>query len=246
MGCMPPAKQPRQPEVGPIGRNLIRAVERLRERRGLTYKKLSELLEATGRPIFPLGLSRLEKGERRVDADELVALAVVLGVNPNALLFPHDAERADLVDLTPETALPAWVVWEWADGRMPLPDEVPPFPHVDVPDSAVVDFAEHARPTLALRGRHPAVSAAEILLTRILRGAREMDETNDEWWHAYIRRALSGLTIALDDWFAAPPPVGEDPGVTRLPADGKGDADGRLRPMALVQSTEGSEREKVL
>ena len=34
----------------------------------------------------PLGLSRMMKGERRVDVDELIVLAAILGVTPVALL----------------------------------------------------------------------------------------------------------------------------------------------------------------
>ena len=36
----------------------------------------------------PLGLSRMVKAERRIDVDELVALAEVLGVTPDELLAP--------------------------------------------------------------------------------------------------------------------------------------------------------------
>jgi transcriptional regulator with XRE-family HTH domain len=89
------SETPRQPEVGPVGRNLIANVERLRAGRRLTYKRLSELLKDAGRPIFPLGLSRLEKAERRVDVDELVAFASVFGVDPAELLRdPGEAAQA--------------------------------------------------------------------------------------------------------------------------------------------------------
>jgi transcriptional regulator with XRE-family HTH domain len=87
--------QPKMPEVGPVGRNLIEAVKRLRRARGLTYKKLSAALEGTGRPIFPLGLSRLEKAQRRVDVDELVALAGVFDVTPARLLAPAGVVEAE-------------------------------------------------------------------------------------------------------------------------------------------------------
>ena len=83
--------QPKMPEVGPIGRNLIANVDRLRSERGLSWRRLSAELDRAGRPIFPLGLRRMAKAERRVDVDELVALAQVLGVTPAALLAPPDA-----------------------------------------------------------------------------------------------------------------------------------------------------------
>lgn len=83
------------PEVGPVGRNLIAHVERLRAARGLSWRRLSAELERAGRPIPPLGLSRLARAERRVDVDELVALSAVLGTDPAALLAPPGAADDD-------------------------------------------------------------------------------------------------------------------------------------------------------
>jgi transcriptional regulator with XRE-family HTH domain len=61
---------------------------------GLSYNRLSAALEAVGRAIPPLGISRVMKGERRVDVDELVALAEVLGVTPDVLLSPSGSVRS--------------------------------------------------------------------------------------------------------------------------------------------------------
>ncbi len=80
--------QGKMPEVGPVGRNLIANVERLRAEQGLSLNRLSALLGEAGRAVPPLGLSRLAKAERRVDTDELVVLAEVLGVTPDELLAP--------------------------------------------------------------------------------------------------------------------------------------------------------------
>ena len=207
-----PNPDSKRPAIGPVGEQVVRNVEELREARGLSLRDLSKILGNLGRPILPSMLQALSKGGRRVDADDLVALAIALRVNPDALLLPRDADWQDPVDLTPEVSQPAWIAWEWADGRMPLPEGPPPFPHVDVPDAARADFAQHARASLSVHGKHPAVSSAEVLLTRIKRATNEMNEGNIEWWHAYIRRALTGLTVSLDDWFASPPPSpgGED------------------------------------
>jgi transcriptional regulator with XRE-family HTH domain len=112
-GCMADKKNP----LGPTGEHVRANVARLRGR--MQYKELSERLGAVGRPIPPLGLRRIEAGERRVDADDLMALAVVLGVPPNSLLLPH-------WDPAPEPAATAAGesnfrnLWLWADGEMPL------------------------------------------------------------------------------------------------------------------------------
>lgn len=78
---------PKNP-LGPAGHNVRRNVRRLREERRWPYTELSERLAQEGRMIPVLGLSRLERGERRVDADDLVALAATFGLTPQQLLEP--------------------------------------------------------------------------------------------------------------------------------------------------------------
>lgn len=86
--------QGNMPGPGPVGHNLIANLEYLRQVRGLSMRKLSAGLEGIGRPIPPLGLSRIVRGQRRVDVDELVALAEVLEVTPDVLLSAPEAVKA--------------------------------------------------------------------------------------------------------------------------------------------------------
>lgn len=167
---MDDSKTPKQPEVGPIGHHLIDAVEELRALRGLSYRRLSEELERVGRPIFRLGLSRLAKGDRRVDVDELVALAVVLGVNPSALLFPRHVQADDVVRLTSTVEQRASVVWGWADGKLPLPETMPEAgtTEVETPADQMADFTRTARPdTSSMAEVDPAFREAYNLAARI-------------------------------------------------------------------------------
>lgn len=61
--------------------------DNLRTLRGfMPYVELSRRLAEKGVDIPPLGLRRIEKGERRVDVDELVALSDVFGVPVLVLL----------------------------------------------------------------------------------------------------------------------------------------------------------------
>ncbi|WP_344918591.1 helix-turn-helix transcriptional regulator [Streptosporangium oxazolinicum] len=53
-----------------------------REAQRLTYAELSGRLAALGRPIPVPGLRRIEHAERRVDVDDLTAIAHVLGLTP--------------------------------------------------------------------------------------------------------------------------------------------------------------------
>ena len=86
--------KPSMPGVGPLGRNLIVNLERLRHARGLSYRKLAAAMNETARPIPAIGFSRIMAAERRVDVDELVALAAVLQVAPDLLLLPPEAAEA--------------------------------------------------------------------------------------------------------------------------------------------------------
>lgn len=116
--------QPKQPEVGPLGRNLLANADRIRQDRRLSWREVSARLQALGRPIPPLGLARMMQAGRRVDVDEASALAEVLGVTLAELLASPDAGPApdhlalraaanlsdrirQLLDAGGDTALPA-------------------------------------------------------------------------------------------------------------------------------------------
>lgn len=96
-------------------------VRELRRRQELSLEELSQRLEDLERPIGMKTLSKLELGGRRVTVDDLVALALVLDVNPNALLLPA-LPPDDETPLTGAVAAPWWRVWEWATGERPLDD----------------------------------------------------------------------------------------------------------------------------
>ncbi|WP_098701376.1 helix-turn-helix domain-containing protein [Nocardia farcinica] len=109
-------------ELGKTGQTVAANVKRLREDKNLTYAELSRRLETIGRPIPVLGLSRVENGTRRVDVDDLMALAVVLEVSPSALLMPGVDAGSPKVDATgiPDP-VPAQRLWNWALGLDLLP-----------------------------------------------------------------------------------------------------------------------------
>lgn len=109
---------PAATQVEHTGQHVQANVARLRKERGLTTYQLALKLKDAGRPIPQSGVSRIESGSRRVDVDDLTALAHVLGVNPNALLLPPTAEGS--VELTGVGTVDAGDVWEWAEGNHPL------------------------------------------------------------------------------------------------------------------------------
>lgn len=95
---------------------------------GISYAELSRWLADRGHDIPPLGLRRIEAGQRKVSVDDLIALADVLSVSPLALLLP-DGEPHDVVPyrpnydvgngrkmLDPELA----DLWRWFLGQTPI------------------------------------------------------------------------------------------------------------------------------
>ncbi|OBA97163.1 hypothetical protein A5668_00220 [Mycolicibacterium fortuitum] len=129
-------------ELGHSGRTVAANVKRLRGSAGLTYTQLAEKLE-NDRGISPLAVRRIEDGTRRVDADDLVAIAVALGVSPATLLMPHtniEGTKTGLDDLVnPPTGvdepLSALRLWKWLGVEEPLPG-----------DADVLGFLSRARP----------------------------------------------------------------------------------------------------
>ena len=103
---------------GPVSRRVAENVKRLREGLGWSLARLSQELGDRGRPILSTGLHRLEQGRRRIDADDLVALAAVLDVSPITLLMPFTAEGT--VELTDSLTAEALVAWDWMRAARPL------------------------------------------------------------------------------------------------------------------------------
>jgi transcriptional regulator with XRE-family HTH domain len=94
----------------------------LKELRGrMPVRELSRHLAELGRPILASGITKIEQGTRRIDVDDLVALALTLGVSPNRLLLDPDADDAELL-LTDASTWTRRQSWDWATGASPLPD----------------------------------------------------------------------------------------------------------------------------
>jgi transcriptional regulator with XRE-family HTH domain len=99
-------------------------VKRLRTDQNLGLRGLSTKLGEVGRPLGHSAVDQIEKGTRRVDVDDLMALAVALGVSPATLLMPavdtagrREHVTATAVNVAPGTAAPVPVIaehlWRW-------------------------------------------------------------------------------------------------------------------------------------
>ena len=96
-------------------------------------------------------LSKLERGDRRVDVDDLVALAAVLNVTPAQLLMPPppDGDKNPSIQLTPSRAVGWRRAWQWVCGDFWLDDTHPPDEYADDPQDraqAQADWHSEARP----------------------------------------------------------------------------------------------------
>src|SRR5947207_8943095 len=103
--------------LGPAGEVVAQNVRRIREGQRLTYVGLAERLTEAGRPIAVLGLRRIERGERRIDIDDLLALAVALRVAPVDLLVPNSARDDELYSVTPKRPITAAGARHWIAGH---------------------------------------------------------------------------------------------------------------------------------
>lgn len=155
--------------LGPTGDQLRANIARLRAERGMSKKQLSDRVGELGRPIPPLGITRLEAGTRRVDADDLMALAIALDVSPVSLLLPSTGDGGS--EITGVGAIPARTAWLWALGEEPLDlheaadpaerfEKARDFRHENQPHVPRVPLAELMADTSKLEPVWEAVSAA--------------------------------------------------------------------------------------
>ena len=95
-------------ELGPTARRVAATVKRIRRGNEVTTAELSRRLGQLEQPIPDTSITKTEQGTRRVDVDDLVALAAALGVTPNTLLLPEVGYlgAAEYRHLTPRPAAP--------------------------------------------------------------------------------------------------------------------------------------------
>lgn len=111
---------PNEVPQGPIASNVVAAVRALRAERRWSYAELSAKMTEVGHPMGITSLQRLEVGRRRVDPDDLVALAIAFDVAPVTLLLPATTEGE--IPLTESVKVPAALAWGWVRAVQPITD----------------------------------------------------------------------------------------------------------------------------
>lgn len=164
--------------AGPAGRHLGQEVKRLRGLLGWEQSTLVAALATAGASISQPVLSRIEAGDRRVDVDDLLALADALGVPASALL-PGQGEQVrfevaravparedegavgaalaediealgDLVGMEPTLAATAARLARQIDGQRPVPcDECGALVHVPADPRTLPQLTRELRATVA-------------------------------------------------------------------------------------------------
>ena len=97
----------RRVETGPTGETVRTNIANVRRERQLTLRELSDLLAQGGRPMAHNTLSEIERGARRIDVDDLMAIAIALDVAPNVLFRPDSIDVAAPAEVTGSLSVPS-------------------------------------------------------------------------------------------------------------------------------------------
>ncbi|WP_405797214.1 helix-turn-helix domain-containing protein [Streptomyces sp. NBC_01506] len=108
-------------ESGPAAAQVARNIQRVRKARQLKQSDVSERLAAAGRPTLPTVVSKIERGERRIDVDDLIAFGRALDVPPALLLFPLGEDQN--VEVLAGQLTPTWDAFRWFVGEAPFPGD---------------------------------------------------------------------------------------------------------------------------
>lgn len=142
------------------------AVKALRLARGMTQQQLADAMTEVGRPIIKSGINKVETGGRRVDADDLMALAVALDVSPLRLLLPIEP-LGKSVQVTETRSARVRDIWPWARGERPLhrrgitSDDADRFRRSNQPDQQPMEVTQALQHADELRQIAAAIAALE-------------------------------------------------------------------------------------
>jgi transcriptional regulator with XRE-family HTH domain len=107
--------------LGATGETVRKNIRDIRDNKGISGPELSARLGEMNRPIPPLGIHRIESGQRRVDVDDLVAIALALDISPITLIMPKTDATYDAVAITGvDRDVEARSLWNWLVAADPL------------------------------------------------------------------------------------------------------------------------------
>lgn len=162
---MEPTEKQRGNAKGPTSYVVAANIRTIRQSRGLDLAGLSSKLTDGGWPIPVAALSRLENGQRRIDVDDLMSLAIALEVSPLALLLPHNGEIEGFDVTGSLDPVAANVLWLWCLGEEPF--ELPDVPGSSKANRETLLFQLRSKPEVEARSLTEAgVNADESELAK--------------------------------------------------------------------------------
>jgi transcriptional regulator with XRE-family HTH domain len=151
------AAEDRAPRVGAI---FARRLREARDERVWTQQDLSDALDALGAPMDRTTIAKLEKQQREVRLDELIAIAAALDVAVLHLILPIEGD--DAVRLAPSLETGVERARDWAGGRHPLNADNARFYYYQSPRDSELDAENRSHEHLqVMNRRHAAQDAAE-------------------------------------------------------------------------------------
>jgi transcriptional regulator with XRE-family HTH domain len=191
--------------TAPVGSRVAERVRQLRREHGFDLRELSERLAEEGRPISLGQLSKLELGQRRVDVDDLVALAVVLNVTPSQLLMPEPPPEGEdqAVRVTPHRDVGWHRAWQWMCGDYWLDDSMRPKEHEEEAEWHIAarphdPFGGYSFDPSFIYGREEDVHAVVEAVAEAMRVKEGKNTLKRRWVFAAIDWYLTASTGKSD------------------------------------------------
>jgi transcriptional regulator with XRE-family HTH domain len=150
-------------------------VRAVRDRRRLSQNQLAARLGELGRPMQASAVAKIESGDRRVDVDDLTALAVALNVSVARLLLP-DVHADEDVHVVPGYSVPMWSAWQWAAGEHSLHREGDNLTDRSV-TSSDLDYLAEQPVWVRVRNDHPLARAARNVVWAVDHTLRNLPGT---------------------------------------------------------------------
>jgi transcriptional regulator with XRE-family HTH domain len=82
--------------IGEVGLRVAENIRDLRRIHRISYRGLADRLAIEGRPLVATAVLKIERGERRVDVDDLVALSRAFQVEPADLLLGRPVAHTEV------------------------------------------------------------------------------------------------------------------------------------------------------
>ncbi|MFG3189249.1 helix-turn-helix domain-containing protein [Streptomyces omiyaensis] len=170
-------------ESGPAATQVARNIQRVRKARQMKQSDVSRRLADAGRPTLATVVSKIERGERRIDVDDLVAFGRALDVPPVLLLFPLGEE--DTTEVLAGQTVPTWDAFRWFVGEAPFPgDAGTPGGEID-PETGLAEWYENpwqegAAPVALWREHAERVKEWYAVPTRVRRLRLDEDEERQQ------------------------------------------------------------------